>query len=82
MLTTPSLKDILGGLDILELVQAVPQENDASALLELLCKVDDIQLPILSGKDLVSSIFQPPQVENAEELAALFFIKLGGAEVC
>jgi hypothetical protein len=79
MLATPPLENVLGGLDILELVQAVSQQNDASALLKFLCKIHDIELPGLLGKYLVSGVFQTSEVENTEELASLLVVKFGRA---
>jgi hypothetical protein len=78
---TPPPENLFGGFDILELVQTVPQEDDAPTLLKFLGKVAHVQFPIFAAKDLIGSIFQPSEIENAEELAALLVIEFGRAEV-
>lgn len=82
MLTSPSLENLFGRLDILKLVKSVSQKDDATALLELLCEVDGIQLPVLVGEDLVRRVFEPSKIEDAEELATLFFVETRRAQMC
>lgn len=76
MLFLPLLLDSLRGLDRLELVQSIPQHDQAPALLVFLGKVQDVDLPILLGEYLVRSVFQSPKIEHAEELPALQVIEI------
>lgn len=65
----------------MKFVEAISQKNDAPALLKLLCKVDDIKLPILVGEDLVGCVFESSKIEDTEELPSLLIVKLGRAEM-